>query len=197
MANFGASNVVPFPNQSLWTPTEVSVVKAMNTSQGIDLCSRWLEEGFWEVEMPFRTSGGVETSFSLHFIPRKASFVRTSMGVEPSFDLHIECRMTGTPDWLYNIECTWSPVRHFVYDRVILNRKGSLMDLYAQANGLFRPQSEYELLNVFANGVSRHLNEGLKRLLGKKTVAGVGLTPPGAKDTFPEAPVETDWSVLD
>lgn len=191
------NNVIPFPGTGFQGAVGVSVGKAMNTSQGIDLCEKMLEDGFWVVQMPFRRNGGGETSFMLHFEPKKVVFLRDSTGVLPFFELEIECRWVGTSEWLYIVQCTWSPKDGFRKDRVVLGNKPSLEDLYSKETGIVLPNDASERMKIFSNGVDRHLNEGLRLLLGVKSVSRVGITRPDAKDTFPESPVETEWSVLD
>lgn len=191
------NNVIPFPGTSMKASTTVSVATVMNTSKGIDLCSKMLEDGFWEVEMPFRANGGGETSFLLHFSPKKVVFMRDSLGMQPFFELEIECRWIGTLEWLYLVQCTWSPKDGFRKDRVVLGKLASLFDLYTKETGILLPNDTSERMKIFSNGVDRHLNEGLKLFLGQKGVGGVGVTKPDARDTFPETPVDTEWSVLD
>jgi hypothetical protein len=190
-------NVIPFPGTHMSASTNVSVASVMNTSKGIDLCSKLLEDGFWTVQMPFRANGGGETSFMLHFEPKKVVFMRDSRGVQPFFELDIECRWMGTLECLYTVACSWSPVDGFRKDRVVLGKLTSLFDLYSKETGIVMPGSDSERMKIFSNGVDRHLNEGLRLLLGFKQVAGVGVTRPDAKDTFPEPVVDTEWSVLE
>ena len=171
------------------------VGKEFRTKTAYELSAHTLENGFLEGTLPWKTAGGVATSFHLVTKVTQVTYNRDSTGLSMSLHFDLVCKHLAKDAWLFIIPCYWiSNTQKFILDRIIYSGSEELLYIYADEMAMSLDALRENHEKPFLNGMIRHISDGIASITRQ---LGTQVVLPDSKDMFPEEPRDTEWSVLD